>query len=417
MFKKIQIQYRKIERTRKTNMKNERYFSSPMLDGIKVGIKLPDLDQDTETKYHLDNMVEKLQEIGCSVTVGKTSTSFKLKYITFATLTLNHWRGETFLNIECNPVSFLYGHNQIGKMQIDKLLDKVFAKINAILLKKTGLGLPDAVNQHIADRMVYVHSISFAAYTLPLTATIPNVLAYLSHVYNFADASRTEPYTISSELNTKIYQDSKTSIRFERKTKHYVYWTFALYSKDKEVIDTGKTSVLETKNRLRLDLTLRAQWFAKNRLNTWNDISQKYGENYGEWAHRLFDRVLEDLKLAIVFAPSIDRSKISIKDQRTFHSWKKGKPLTRKQISDLQSIGIDASVSFRFYSTISFARLALCVPEELRGDFLLNPKKAVGNMHDWLVLNYGKNAQSLLDDYQPLVVDPDFPKFERVVFK
>ena len=398
-------------------MKNERYFSSPLLDGIKVGIKLPDLEQDPETKDHLDQIVSKLQEIDWAVTKAKNAITFKLKYLTMATLTINTWRNETFLNIECNPVSFLYGHNQIGKMQIDKLLDKVFDKIHSILLKKTGLGLPVAVLQCVLDRMVYIHRISFAAYTIPLNVTIPKALAYLNHVYNFADISGEDPYTISSELNTKIRLDGKTSLRFERRTKHYVYWTLALYSKDQELSDSGKSPILATDKRLRLDLTLRAQWFTKNRLPTWEAISQKYGTDYGEWTHQLFARVIDDIKLNLAFDPSIPSIAAAITYQRAVHDWKNGKVLTRKQHAVMQKMGVDTSVSYRFYSTINCARLALCIPKDLRNAFLTNKKKAIQNMRDWLEQNYEEDEQTLLHDYQPLVVDPDFPKFERVAFK
>lgn len=396
----------------KTTKKEGLLLSSPMLDGLKLGIDLGE-----EESAEIMEFRSAIEQSDLSLFTGKNLLGFKLQDQSTLTLSINRWRNRSFFNLEGNPISFLYGDNQVGTTQLSKLIYSVFRRIKHLLKEEHRIQLPGIILKSVKSKEVFIHSFAFATYTNPLESLayigVGQLISSLAHLYQFVDLEKNDPYRIGDELGVRVIQEGPTSLRFERISFANVYWTLGIYDKGVEQQSKGKSILPDINNRLRLDLTLKANWLKKSRFKTLSDICNKYEDNYEKWVNSLFIKALSDLKLDYVLAaPKPFESVVCGNYRKAFGLYKKGKPMGKEAIAFFNKQGFDFSLSCRFHYVAKLAHLTLGMPIELKMQLLDNPVKAGPLVNKWLETNQStENFEAVIEVLRSLEIDTDFPKY------
>lgn len=396
----------------KTKLKESKFLSSPMLDGLKLGIQIGD---------EIPDIVEfrrQIEDSDLPLFTGPKLLGFKLKGRSTLKITFNYWKNRYYFNVEGNPISFLYGGNQVGTVHLLDLVNQMFNHIELLLEKKHNIRFPQTLKRCVQSKNIYIYGMSFALYTNPMAlsandGTSSQLISCLSHFYQFVDIDTDNVYRIEDELGVNLVQDGQTSLRFERKSGANFYWSLGIYDKGEEQRARGKPVLPSVVNRLRLDLTLKSHWFCKNRLRTLDDICAKHGDDYEFWVYSLFAKILTDLRLHYIAKfTTLDRPINCGNYKKAYGMYKKGHPMGKKAIEFFLKQGYDFSLSYRFHRVAKLAYFSLGLPLNIKHALLDNPKKAAVLMEDWLQKPKVNTAfHTILEILQSLEIDTDFPKY------
>lgn len=394
-----------------------RILSSPMVDGVKCGTDMTNTTNELSseiTRQEFDRFRQKVVDHVPEEQrfTGKNVVGFKLKGKSQVKISLTQWKNRYYFNVEGNPISFSSGQNQVGDVNLTHSITSFYYKINKEL-KLLGMVLPRSVKQAVASLDIYIHSLTFAAYTLPLNnAVISKLVGGLAHIYNYADLNDQDCVTIARELKLRVQLEGMESIRFDRKVGSNKYWSLALYNKVLEQQAMGIACIEDAKDRLRLDLNLKSAWFANNRLYKLKDIHLKYGNDYKQWVTKLISQALNDIMLQYILSfPTLDLIDLG-KYEREFARWEKGEKITNFLAKEwFARQGLNLGLSYRLHRAAHMARLTLGMPEPVRDLFLNGSELAALELAKWMKSGYVKEFIPLQERAASFLPDLSFPLF------
>ena len=221
-----------------------------MIDGIKMGIQINDKQYKDTLKTFARYDGKYTEQISVA---GKTK----------AQVLVNEFQGLYWLNIHCNPISFITGQNRMGTIDGAIVVD-IWDTIAETVRDTCGAQLLDAdMRSRIDAHLINVYQIAFASYTKKIPQD------YQQHLLGFTYGLYIRPLDtvgkyVSADriLGLRVEQgESGYSITFTKKTGNHKRWRLCIYNKAVELIETGNEVPLEgLKDCLRLDLTLTSQW-------------------------------------------------------------------------------------------------------------------------------------------------------------
>lgn len=270
----------------------------------------------------------------------------------------NKTKGKCYFNVEGNPISFLTGQNVVGTVQLPLLILEFYKKVNkAIKAINPDFRLPKSVVRKIKDLDIYINQLAFASYGPELSSdvSIKILLDAIDHIYSFAlpDLPTSSPCTLKAALGLRVVREGPTSIRFDKFSGKHRYWSLALYDKEQEQKENGRSVPCSLKNRIRFDLTLHNFWFKVNRLPKLSKIHERYGQDYVRWVQGLFKRVLDDVKIGYMLTFQI---KPFMKESPAFQQWVDNRNLNKVDKARLQLFGLDPALTFMTHVLAATAR-------------------------------------------------------------
>lgn len=222
----------------------------PMIDGIKMGIKIND------RQYR--NVLKALARYD-----GKHCEQITVGGKTKAQVLVNEFQGTYWLNIHCNPISFVTGQNVMGTTDAASIVD-IWEAMHEHVLHDCGAHLlDDEMRVRIQAQEINVYQIAFASYT----KKIP--MEYQQHLLGFVYGLYVRPLDTVGEyksadriLGLQVAQgESGYSLTFTKKVGNNKRWRLCIYNKAVELEDTEKEVPIEgLRDCLRVDLTLTSQW-------------------------------------------------------------------------------------------------------------------------------------------------------------
>lgn len=276
-----------------------------MLDGMLVGCKLELISEE------LPKMRELLITSGAEYKGPELLLTIKAGSGMVVGLRENiHKRGDYYLNISGNPLTFLTGSNLYGSPEAGELIVKACLKCLKIL-GKVG-EVPKRIKDLVVSKNINLYALEFATYTIRLENK-QQLLNDWSHIYNSAYTSKNGLIheTVQDLLNIKMerkHKKHKSSVCFKILSSNGVNEEAMLqiYDKASQTRSVDLEVPEDIENRLRLDLNLSYTWFANRRiggqrLKTLADL-ERYIEKRFDSSYTTF--------LSAQFGWALDRTKL-----------------------------------------------------------------------------------------------------------
>lgn len=230
----------------------------PMIDGIKMGIEI-------SPKQHgyCAAIFEQY--------AGEPTARLEVKGLTTATLLLNRHNGKNWLNLHCNPISFVTGQNVIGHTDESSIRNMWYA-VDGLLQegpKVRGPLLDRDMRDRIKKNLIAIHQIAFASYTKVIPKKYqPQLLRFVDTLYAYPLSAKEDKSCIKDRLGVLLEKGGEYSLTFSKRRDTHRVWRLCMYNKEVELKETGANvtnlNVEEYANKLRLDLTLSSTWIRDN---------------------------------------------------------------------------------------------------------------------------------------------------------
>lgn len=389
---------------------------SPLLDGCKIGINMTSQVGGENAEIEYNKLVEIFKSKSEDVFTDKNGLVgiYVQGAGSKARLSCSIFRNMHWIWLDGNPISFESGQNMIGNTNVCRQLLGFIREIET----RSEIKLPHSVEIAMANLDIHISLLAFAGYTPDLcvkgTKNLSKFVGVVNHLYHSGSIDGTP--TLEKYLNCKVRRDGSQSIRFERKSSNSknsngaIYCVLSMYNKEIQMRPSPVPE--EIKGRLRLDLTLRNEWFRQNNLTKLHLIDSRYGRDYTKWMVDLINKEIKETRLNYLLTfPILNKIQTGEFDKE-YNRWKNGAKIENVDaIEWFINQNLDVSLTYKAHSQAHFARTTVGVPMDIRDALLDGNPEGPKMLAKYLEGDYNKQFLPVARRAKRLCVDQTFPRF------